>query len=261
VALGQVKFANFTVTHHPMSWKIALLVALLTGIITAVVTAPVADGVTKRHGVSDFEGGRGMAIAFVLIPAGFIGGFLVGLLGTKLVHAVEWAQFWKALGLSALLGQAALWGVAGLSLLSIPRAPLLDGETLALQVEVSIPLDRVTPGAREPNGIRLSLYAGDKDNHYADIDRAGFREVNGMLVVTALAGLNSTAPFRTLSFHIEDHTWLAYDLTALPAVPTAKDLEWSEPRPMRDAREAGRDAAFSDVLLRHRVVKQGPPAR
>lgn len=130
-----------------------------------------------------------------------------------------------------------------------------------MQVEVSIPLDRVTPGAREPNGIRLSLYAGDKDNHYADIDRAGFREVNGMLVVTALAGLNSTAPFRTLSFHIEDHTWLAYDLTALPAVPTAKDLEWSEPRPMRDAREAGRDAAFSDVLLRHRVVKQGPPAR
>lgn len=244
-----------------MSWKIALLVALLTGIITALVTAPVADRVTKRHGVSDFEGGRGMAIAFVLIPAGFIGGFLLGLLGSKLVHAVEWAQFWKALGLSVVLGQAGLWGIAGLSLLGIPRPPLLDGEALALEVEVNIPLSRVTPGAREPNGIRLSLYAGDKDNHYADIDRQRFREVNGMLVVTALAGLNSTPPFRTLSFHIEDHTWLAYDLNALPAVPTAKDLEWSEPSPLRDAREAGREPAVSDVFLRYRVVKQGPPVR
>jgi len=54
-----------------MSWKIALVVALLNAIITAVVTIPVADKVTKAHGVSDFEGGRGMAIAFILIPAGF----------------------------------------------------------------------------------------------------------------------------------------------------------------------------------------------
>lgn len=252
------KFANFT-AHAPMSWKIALVVALLTGIITALVTAPVADKVTRMHGVSDFEGGRGMGIAFVLIPAGFIGGFLLGLLGTKLVHALEWSQFWKALGLSVLLGQAGLWGIAGLSLLSIPRPPLLDGEMLTLEVEVSVPLARLTPGAREPNGIRLSLYAGDKDNHYADIDRQRFREVNGMLVVTALAGVNSTPPFRTLSFHIEDHTWLAFDLNGLPPVPTASDLEWSELRPMRDASTAGREQTLSDVLLRYRVVKQGSP--
>jgi MFS family permease len=257
---GPVKFANFT-AHASMSWKIALLVGLLTAIITAVVTAPVADKVTRMHGVSDFEGGRGMAIAFVLIPAGFIGGFLLGLLGTKLVHALEWSQFWKALGLSVLLGQAGLWGIAGLSLLSIPRPPLLDGETLALEVEVSVPLARVTPGARGPNGIRLSLYAGGKDNHYAEIERDRFREVDGQLVVTALAGLNSTPPFRTLSFHIEDHTWLAFDLSALPAVPTGKDLEWSEQRPMRDAQRSDPGAAPSDVLLRYRVVKQGPPRR
>lgn len=255
-----VKFANFT-AHASMSWKIALLVGLLTAIITALVTAPVADKVTRLHGISDFEGKRGFAIAFVLIPAGLIGGFLLGLLGTKLVHALEWSEFWKALGLSVLLGQAGLWAIAGLSLLSIPRPPLLDGEALALEVEVSVPLARVTPGAREPNGIRLSLYAGGKDNHYADIDRDRFREADGMLVVTALAGLHSVAPFRTLSFHIEDHTWLAFDLTALPAVPTARDLEWSAPRPMRDAQQEDPGTVPSDVLLRYRVVKQGPPRR
>ena len=65
-----------------MSWKIALLVALLNGVITAVVTAPVADRITKLHKVSDREGGRGMAVIFFFVPAGFIGGLLLGLLGT-----------------------------------------------------------------------------------------------------------------------------------------------------------------------------------
>ena len=101
-----------------MSWKIALVVALLPALITASPTVFVADKVTGLHGVSDFEGKRGYAIVFLFIPAGFIGGFLLGLLGTKLVSAVEWMQFWKALGLSLLLGQVALFGIAGLSLLS-----------------------------------------------------------------------------------------------------------------------------------------------
>lgn len=113
-----------------MSWKLALAVALLTAVVTAIVTAPVADKLTRMHGVSDFEGGRGMAIAFILIPAGFIGGFLLGLLGTKLAHGTEWAHFWKAAGLSIILGQVALFGTAGLSALSIPRPPLIDGNGL-----------------------------------------------------------------------------------------------------------------------------------
>jgi MFS family permease len=247
-----------------MSWKIALLVALITGIITAMATAPVADKVTKMHGESDFEGGRGMLIAFVLVPAGFFGGALLGLLGTKLAHAVEWSQFWKALGLSVLLGQAGLWGIAGLSLLSllsIPRPPQMNGEALALEVEVSVPHERITPRSLEPDQIRLSLYAGPKDNAYATIDRSLFREENGMLVVTAMADLNSASNTRVLSFHIEEHTWLAFDLTALPAVPTAKDLEWSEPRPLRDARNTGSTATVPDVLLRYRVVSQRTAAQ
>jgi hypothetical protein len=79
-----------------MSWKIAIVVALLTGIITALVTIPVADQVTRMHGVSDREGARAMGIVFFLAPLALVGGLLLGLLGTKLAGAVEWVQFGRA---------------------------------------------------------------------------------------------------------------------------------------------------------------------
>lgn len=236
-----------------MSWKIALLVALIAGIITAVATAPVADKVTKMHGVSDFEGGRGMLIVFGLIPAGFFGGALLGLLGTKLAHAVEWSQFWKALGLSVLLGQVALFGIAGLSLLSIPKAPTHEGHTLSLEVEVSVPRARITPRSLEPDQIRMSLYAGPKDNAYAPIQRDHFREEGDHLIIPAVVPLNSASTTRVLSFLIEEHTWLAFDLP-LPPIPTIFD-QWTLPTPMRDARSSGPDVPRSDVLIRYRTVR------
>jgi len=237
-----------------MSWKIALVVALLTAVITAFVTAFVADKVTGMHGVSDFEGKRGYAVVFLFIPAGFIGGFLLGLLGTKLVGAVEWAQFWRAAGLSLLLGQVALFGIAGLTLLEIPRPPKVGGQALALDIEVLVPLERITPASRERNGIRMSLYAGDKDNRTVDVDTARFREDEGKLIVPALAELNSRSATRILSFHIEEHTWLAFDFP-LPPSPVVSET-WSQPAPLRDARATGSSTEPSDVLLRYRVVKQ-----
>lgn len=240
-----------------MSWKIALTVALLTAVITAIVTAPVADRMTKLHGVSDFEGGRGMAIAFLFIPAGFIGGFLLGLLCTKLVGAVEWTQFWKAAGLSVLLAQIALFGIAGFSMLNIPRPPLLDGVLLALEVEVMIPLVSITPRALEPDQIRISLYAGPQDNAYATTDPALFRKEDGLLVVRALAPLNSKAYGRTLGLHIEESAWLAFDLDLLPAAPTHADLAWSGRKAMRNARSTDMGNTLSDVVLRYLVTKSG----
>lgn len=235
-----------------MSWKIALVVALLTAVLTALVTAPVADKVTRMHGVSNMEGGRGMLIAFVLIPAGFIGGFLLGLLGTKLVGATEWPQFWRAAGLSVLLGQVALFGIAGLSFLSIPRPPIALGDDLAIEVEVMVPRERITASAREPGHIRMSLYAGDRDNSMVPVDTARYREAEGLFIVPATVPLNSRSATRILSFYIEEHTWLAFDFL-LPPTPIA-DTTWSEPAPLRDARSSGSNAEWSDVRLRYRVV-------
>lgn len=117
-----------------------------------------------------------------------------------------------------------------------------------------VPLERVTLQAKEPDQIRLSLYAGPKDNHYAAIDRSLFREEGGQLVVTAVAALRSRAHARTVSFHIEEHTWLAADIE-LPASPGEAQTTWSPLEPMREARTSGTDAVNTDVQIRYRVVR------
>lgn len=239
-----------------MSWKIAILVALLTGLITAVVTFPVAEYVSRANGVSDREGARSMGIFFFLVPAGFIGGFLLGLLGTKLVHAMEWAHFWKATGVSVLIAQVVLFGIAGLNLMGIPHPPLLDGQQLLLQVEVHVPMERMGSRAKKPDQMLMSLYAGPKDNQYATIDTSLNREENGNLLVTGFVDLNSSSSFRMLAFSIEGVLSLALDPLPIAAKPTTKDLEWTNLMPMREAELSGTDYTYTDVVVRMRVIKR-----
>ena len=239
-----------------MSWKIAIVVALLNALITALVAMPVADRVTRALGVSDFEGGRGMAVVFIFIPAAFIGGFLLGLLATKLVHAMEWAHFWKASGTALLLGQGSLFGIAGLALLSVVHPPVLDGHYLALRIEVFVPKRLLPGGQLEAGKVKMSLYAGDKDNRYADIDTAEIAVNGDTLVIPAEASLNSANNFRMISFTIEGMDGYALDPLPLPPKPKNKDLEWTERMPMREAKVTGTSYTFTDVLLRYRVVKK-----
>mgnify|MGYP000900460750 FL=1 len=241
-----------------MSWMIAFVVALLNGVITALVTAPVADRVTKLHKVSDREGGRGMAVAFLFVPAGLIGGFLLGLLGTYLVHATEWTQFWKATGVSVLLGQGALFAIAGLSMLGLPNPPKLDGSSLRLEVEVFVPLARAPNGKLDPKGLTMSLYAGPKDNQYAEVDTVNVRSENGHIIVPGSVALNSRAVFRMFSFNAKNTLSVTLDPLALFPSPTAKDLQWTEPTPMRLSEVSGTQYTYTDVLLRFRVVKVEP---
>lgn len=234
-----------------MSWKIALTVALLSGIVTALATAPVAYKLAGLHGVSEFEGKRIMYVFLFFVPLAFIGGFLLGLLGTKLQGATEWAQFWKAAGTSIGLGLIALLGIAGPSFLSAPHAPKVGGKSLAVEVEVMVPKAMLMPEYREPHVIRMGLYAGDNDNRVVTVDTALFREEQDLLVVPARAPLHSRSYQRSFTFHLGE-TWLAIDLP-LAAKPTPTDV-WSDPAPMRDATTAGASSVWSDVKMRYRVV-------
>ena len=240
-----------------MSWKIAIAVALLAAVITALVTAPVADKVTRMMGVPDREGGRGMLVVFILIPAGFIGGLLLGLLATKLMHAVEWSQFWKTTGVALLMSHTALFSIAGLALLSIVHPPMLDGHALALEIEVAVPV-RLMPGGRiDPATLKMSLYAGDKDNQYAEIDTAHIVQQEGIALLRAEARLSSKADFRMVYFHTgnEGTDGFALDPLPLPRAPTEKDLQWTERMPMREAKVTDGKYTYTEVMLRYRVVK------
>jgi MFS family permease len=183
-----------------MSWKIALLVAFLNALLIGGLTILVADYVTRALKVSDFEGGRGMAVFFFFVPAGLIGGALLGVLGTKLAGAVEWSQFWKAMGAAALLGNFVLFGIAGFALLSVVKPPLIDGRSLALELEFFVPPSLAPAGDPKQAGLQVSLYAGDKDNQYSEVDTARIRSEEGYLIVPATAGLNSVSHIHMVSF-------------------------------------------------------------
>ena len=237
-----------------MSWKIALTVTLLNAIVIGGLTIPVADHVTKALKVSDREGGRDMLVVFILIPAGIIGGAVLGLVGTKWVGAVEWAQFWKAFGASALLGGVALFGIAGASLLTVIKPPLIDGRELALQLEFFVPAAMAPAGDPKHAGLQVSLYAGDKDNQYSEIDTAGIRTENGYLVVPARAELNSVSHIHMISFGTEDAgISQALELPLSPK-PTKHDLKWTERMPMRRAELKNTEYVYTDLLVRYRVV-------
>ena len=237
-----------------MAWKIALVVALLTALVTAIITIPVATYVAQANGVSDRDGGRSMSIFFYLAPAAFVAGLLLGLLGTYFVGAVEWAQFWKATGASVGMALVMIFAIAGYFMLDSPITPVAGGSPLVLQVEVYIPLERVPTHPSELDPMRMSLYAGPRDNQFATIDTALNRTEDGKLIVTGFAGLNSTSYARTISFNIDANTWLALDHLPIADKPSEQDSVWSALRPMRDAKLAGSD--FSDVKARMRVVKR-----
>ncbi|MCC7500998.1 MAG: hypothetical protein IT229_00620, partial [Flavobacteriales bacterium] len=144
---------------------------------------------------------------------------------------------------------------AGLSMLSLPNPPKLDGQALALEVEVFVPLARVPKGRLDPKKLSMSLYAGPKDNQYATVDTAHIRTENGHVVVPGSAHLNSRAVFRMFSFKAENNISVTLDPLALFPSPTVNDLQWTEPTPMRLSKVTGTSYTYTDVLLRFRVVK------
>jgi len=237
-----------------MSWKIALLVAFLNALLIGGLTILVADYVTRALKVSDFEGGRGMAVFFFFVPAGLIGGALLGLLGTKFVGAVEWSEFWKAMGAAALLGNVGLFGIAGVALLSVVKPPLIDGRYLMLELEFFVPAAKAPAGDPKQAGLQVSLYAGDKDNQYSNIDTARFRMEDGYLVVPATAALNSVSHIHMVSFGTESGgIRQALELPLAPK-PTKADLTWTERMPMREAALKDSKYVYTDLLVRYRVA-------
>ena len=231
-----------------MSWKISIVVALLTTIITAGVTAPVSDHVTKKMGVSNFEGGRGYAVMFLILAA-LIGGLIIGLVTTGVVGAVEWGHFWKAQGYSLLVSNGAVFAIAGLCLLSVPKQLLMDGELVALEAEIFVPDDLGPTGRPDEKNIHMSLYAGKDDNHYVDIDTTRLRHEAGMLVIPVEADLNTVAPFRMLSLTVNDSIGYTLDMPLQPA-PRKEDLAWTERLPMRLSEVSNVKYEYTRVLVR-----------
>ena len=217
-----------------MAWKVAAVVALLTAFATAIVSVIVATYVAERYGVSDREGARSMSIFFFLAPMAFAVGLLFGLLATYYVGATTWAQFWTAMGASMGLSSVAILAMAGYFLLSAPSIPKAAVFPFVVQVEVSIPLDRISAHPEEHAPMQMTLEPGLSENISVVIDTTLTRQEDGWRIVTGVADLDSASASSVLSFFLDESNWM--QLVDLPLMPPTKgtDPTWSERMPLHD---------------------------
>ena len=120
---------------------------MLTATASLVFAIVGGDLVTRAHGVSDMEGGRAMAIVFLIAPAGALVGLVVGLVTARKMRAPGLSGFAKAQGVALALTAGLALAIFGYSWWRAPHAPEIDGQTLDLEFEVRMPEGRAAPGA------------------------------------------------------------------------------------------------------------------
>lgn len=204
-----------------------ILIALITGVAGALLALLGGDLATRAHRVSDFEGGRGMLLVFVIVPAGFLVAGGLGFLVARKMADPGLAGFARAQGV-ALLGAALLAAaVFGLAYLKAPRAPSLDGQYLNLEFEVRMPEGRVAPDSTDGFTVLMTSRGSGDDRRNADLKVDSIYTSDGRVVIPAAAFLRTTTTQRSLVVNDLEGKYYWFDLP-LRARPRAEDEQWTD---------------------------------
>jgi hypothetical protein len=241
------------VTRCAYAYRVRLLRAVVIGVLSAIAGAGAAvyagDLGTRAHHMSDFEGGRGMFLAFIILPAGLFGGFIIGA-GFGLRKGSGATHFLRQLGL-ALLTVAAVTGAAGgLALLDVERPPTVNGRAVELEFELKIPSTSSLPTDLESSDFTVNLHATDSDNDFATLDFKALRTEAAARVLPGVAGLNSRSIRRTLLAG----PWPSQVFEiAISATPVKADFEWSPWKPPAQMADLTPLPAQGQYAVRYRV--------
>lgn len=240
-----------------MRWLPSLGIGLLTGLLTAVAAAFAGDLATGWHRMSDREGGRGMFLAFVVIPGAFLAATVVGTWVARASASGALATTGRAVALSLGLVVASL----GLAWLTADHPPTIDGQVLSLELEVRLPPGYPVQDSLEANEFRVGLTSSSRDRAYIDLDYASVRREDGFLVVTGTRDL-VTVGLRDVSAtwgKFEDHRSPQYLPIPLAPRPSRKDMEWSKWFSLNRYMDQTDVPAAEQVQVRYRVRLAGAP--
>ncbi len=231
-------------------------IALICALLAALVAAFGGDWATGLHRVSDFEGGRGMLIVFVLIPGAFIAAFVLGLFIARHQRA---RSFGRALrnALAGTVGVAA--AILVLAWLTAPVQPTIDGQPLELDIEVRMPPGKPAPRNGE-DPFRVTVYSGTGENrHYADLhyDRVYTSEQREVLPATGPLNLRQSNRRVSLVVSDDEHYWFDLPLRAQPAAAAEAWIDWW-PKPGERATADIRGTGAYQIRYRVRRIAGEP---
>lgn len=207
-----------------MRWLRVLGIGVITALIGGALAIYFGDLGTRAQGVSDFEGGRGMLIAFVLLPAGLLCGFISGVAwGRRAAQGA--ASFFRDVGLAAATTTALIAGAGGLAWATADHSPTVEGREIELEFEVKIPASSTAPADLKAGGFSANLSTTKSDNRFAELKFDAVRSEDGARILPGIAGLYS----RTTERHLLVGNWPSQVFALkLPAVPGQADFTWSE---------------------------------
>jgi hypothetical protein len=207
-----------------MRWLRALGIGVITALVGGALAIYFGDLGTRAQGVSDFEGGRGMLIAFVLLPAGLLCGFLAGVAWGRRAGQGA-APFFRDVGLAAATTTVLIAGAGGLAWATADHAPTVDGREIELEFEVKIPASSAVPADLKAGGFNANLSTTASDNRFADLKFDAVRTEDDARVLPGVAGLYS----RSVERHLLVGNWPSQVFALkLPAAPTQADFAWSD---------------------------------
>lgn len=238
-----------------MRWPVSLLIGLITAIVTAVAGAFAADRGMGWHGVSDFEGQRGMTMVFVFVPLCLVVGMVTGTWVARSGPPVGFVDGLSRLGLSLAISLGLVVATLGVAWVSADHAPSIDGKPLTLQWEMRLPPGYPVRDSLEANEFRVGLVASSSDRAFTTVDFAGVTRDGDTIVVRGEGPINSTGMRSLSANHGAFGANQPSQFVELPLRPSPRreDMEWSEWLEMRRYMDLSEVPAAERVRVRYRV--------
>jgi hypothetical protein len=121
-----------------------------------------------------------------------------------------------------------------------------------LEFEIRLPLNQALPEDSSTSDFRVSLYASNSDNRYAEVRLDAAEKRDGRWVIPGTAGLYSHSARRSLLVSLGIEPSQVFDLRLSPT-PRKEDEAWTDW--LRPGQRADLSAIPSDQMieLRYRV--------
>lgn len=245
-----------------MTWLASIGVAILTGVATMLLAGVLASLAVDWYRVSGMEGASGYFVAGLAI-VGLVGGFLIGLIASRIVAAGADPGFVRALLVSLSVSLGLTGAIGGVARLLADVPPRIDGEMLVVAIEVRYPASRKTSPAGDTAAGKLTLHSIPAFSHTVRISENGpywkedARESDGHWIVPGAVTLFTERGKRMLEVNPDDATHFGF-LVPIARRPGNATLDWSEWMPRA---RPGSPPLPDQMSIRFRIRRQSDVIR